>query len=573
MLSIIRCILLVSIVYSSCPQIIESQVFYEDECGNCWLPYCYDFSSHVPYYDMTEGECSSSGMMWVLPGDQGDPYFNNFCDSCPFGFYQDDCGDCWMEYCYNISIHMPFYDMTEAECSNAGLVWVVPGQNAGDPYWNSSCDETECTDGLVADCAGVCGGDSMLDECGVCQSPYCYDYVAHEITFEDCSGPTETLIMPSDEMNSYWNSTCTDCNAVVNGNSMIDDCGDCQSPYCYDYISNEVTYSFPCDGSTQIEVLPNSDQNPNWNSGCSGDDGGDDSNACDDCMDDCVSYVMANYGYTAEAAAEWCSTTPDAGYGCMDTCMDSEECLDINDPNGDGELNITDIVGTVAVILGNASWENECAELNADVNGDGSINIVDLVQMVQLILNGRYSDATSAKIIKNTYSTLLNANGFVGAVQMTLTHGDDFNIELTDDAMVADYKTTGNSTTLIIVNPESEELFIADGTFEISEVIVANSANTIDVLIATPDVFSLSSAYPNPFNPTTSVALSLPNDAHVSVTVYNLMGQTVATIADGYMTANVYNFSWNASNVPSGMYFIRAEAGYDVAIQKVMLLK
>ena len=253
--------------------------------------------------------------------------------------------------------------------------------------------------------------------------------------------------------------------------------------------------------------------------------------------------------------------------------MNSEECLDINDPNGDGELNITDIVGTVAVILGNASWENECAELNADVNGDGSINIVDLVQMVQLILNGRYSDATSAKIIKSTYSTFLNANGFVGAVQMTLTHSDNFNIELTDDAMVADYKTTGNSTTLIIVSPESEELFTSDGTFEISEVIVANSANTIDVLIATPDVFSLSSAYPNPFNPTTSVALSLPSDAHVSVTVYNLMGQTVATIADGYMTADVYNFSWKASNVPSGMYFIRAEAGYDVAIQKVMLLK
>ena len=167
----------------------------------------------------------------------------------------------------------------------------------------------------------------------------------------------------------------------------------------------------------------------------------------------------------------------------------------------------------------------------------------------------------------------MNANGFVGAVQMTLTHGDDFNIELTDDAMVADYKTTGNSTTLIIVNPESEELFIADGTFEISEVIVANSANTIDVLIATPDVFSLSSAYPNPFNPTTSVALSLPNDGYVSVTVYNAIGQVVGTIADGYMTANVYDFSWNASSVPSGMYFIRAEAGNSVDVQKVMLLK
>ena len=51
------------------------------------------------------------------------------------------------------------------------------------------------------------------------------------------------------------------------------------------------------------------------------------------------------------------------------------------------------------------------------------------------------------------------------------------------------------------------------------------------------------------------------------------MGQSVATLADGYMTANVYDFSWDASSVPSGMYFIRAEAGSDVAIQKVMLLK
>ena len=67
--------------------------------------------------------------------------------------------------------------------------------------------------------------------------------------------------------------------------------------------------------------------------------------------------------------------------------------------------------------------------------------------------------------------------------------------------------------------------------------------------------------------------MSLPNDGYVSVTVYNLMGQQVATLADGYMTANVYDFSWNASSVPSGMYFVRAEAGSDVAIQKVMLLK
>ena len=167
----------------------------------------------------------------------------------------------------------------------------------------------------------------------------------------------------------------------------------------------------------------------------------------------------------------------------------------------------------------------------------------------------------------------LKADGFIGAVQMTLSHGDNFSIDLTNDAMVADYRTTDNSTTLIIVKPESDELFTTTGTYEVVELIVANSASVIDASVATPVEFGLSAAYPNPFNPTTSVALSLPNDGYVSVTVYNLMGQTVATIADGHMTANIYELSWNASSVPSGVYFIRAEAGHDVAIQKVMLLK
>jgi hypothetical protein len=251
----------------------------------------------------------------------------------------------------------------------------------------------------------------------------------------------------------------------------------------------------------------------------------------------------------------------------------TEECVDTNDPTGDGVLNVIDIVSTVAVILGNAEWPNSCSEVNADINGDGVVNIIDVVQMVNLVVGGRVSDATSAELVKTSDLVLIKADGYLGAVQMTLTHGDDFDIKLTDDAMVADYRTIDNSTTLIIVRPESEELFTADGRFEISEVIVANSANTIDVSIATPNAFGLSAAYPNPFNPTTSVALSLPNDGYVSVTVYNAIGQVVGTIADGYMTANVYDFSWNASSVPSGMYFIRAEAGNSVDVQKVMLLK
>ena len=137
--------------------------------------------------------------------------------------------------------------------------------------------------------------------------------------------------------------------------------------------------------------------------------------------------------------------------------------------------------------------------------------------------------------------------------------------------MVADYRTEGNETTLIIVAPESDELFIADGEYEIIDVIVANSEGEMDVV--KPSSFELSEAYPNPFNPSTSINLSVPEAGYVSVMVYNVMGRLVSTLADGHMNASDYSFTWDASAVPSGVYLITAAAENHTSTQKVMLLK
>ena len=51
---------------------------YEDSCGNCWMPYCYNTSSHEVLYDLEESECDGATQMWVTPGDPGDPYFDNY---------------------------------------------------------------------------------------------------------------------------------------------------------------------------------------------------------------------------------------------------------------------------------------------------------------------------------------------------------------------------------------------------------------------------------------------------------------------------------------------------------------
>ena len=110
------------------------------------------------------------------------------------------------------------------------------------------------------------------------------------------------------------------------------------------------------------------------------------------------------------------------------------------------------------------------------VDGDGQVAVLDIVQIVANILagNGRSADATSAimNIANDTVS--ISGNGFIGAVQMTLSHGAGFSISLTDDAMVADYRTNGNTTTLIVVAPNSDEIFTASGDFTVEETLVAS---------------------------------------------------------------------------------------------------
>ena len=65
----------------------------------------------------------------------------------------------------------------------------------------------------------------------------------------------------------------------------------------------------------------------------------------------------------------------------------------------------------------------------------------------------------------------------------------------------------------------------------------------------------------------------MPQDGFVSIKVYNLMGQIVATLHEGNLTSNSYSFTWDAADVTSGMYFLKAEAAGNVDIQKIMYMK
>jgi flagellar hook assembly protein FlgD len=69
------------------------------------------------------------------------------------------------------------------------------------------------------------------------------------------------------------------------------------------------------------------------------------------------------------------------------------------------------------------------------------------------------------------------------------------------------------------------------------------------------------------------MTLAVPEAGNVSVQVYNIMGQVVATLASGYMDASTYTLTWDASEVSSGMYFVQAEAAGSLTTQKLVLMK
>ncbi len=75
-----------------------------------------------------------------------------------------------------------------------------------------------------------------------------------------------------------------------------------------------------------------------------------------------------------------------------------------------------------------------------------------------------------------------------------------------------------------------------------------------------PKEFTLSQNYPNPFNPTTMVKYAIPEEANVIIKIYNMLGQSVVELVNSNKVAGYYTVSWNASNLPSGIYLVSIRA-------------
>jgi M6 family metalloprotease-like protein len=88
-----------------------------------------------------------------------------------------------------------------------------------------------------------------------------------------------------------------------------------------------------------------------------------------------------------------------------------------------------------------------------------------------------------------------------------------------------------------------------------------------------PDAFKLFYNYPNPFNPTTMIKYAIPQNAFVKITVYDILGREITKLTNEYKTEGYYEVRFDGTNLASGLYFYRIEAGPYVQTRKMLLLK
>ncbi|MCF8240129.1 MAG: T9SS type A sorting domain-containing protein [Melioribacteraceae bacterium] len=88
-----------------------------------------------------------------------------------------------------------------------------------------------------------------------------------------------------------------------------------------------------------------------------------------------------------------------------------------------------------------------------------------------------------------------------------------------------------------------------------------------------PTEFALEQNYPNPFNPATTIEYSLPGEENVELKIYDILGNEVKILVNGKQEAGFYKVNFNASNLASGLYIYRIQAGKFRQTRKMLLMK
>ena len=210
------------------------------------------------------------------------------------------------------------------------------------------------------------------------------------------------------------------------------------------------------------------------------------------------------------------------------------------------------------------------------------------------VLFSSIDDATCYNYTIDAGSFYLYSNGYVGGAQITISHDENFTINLTTEAAVAAYNTQGDTTVIIIVIPESSLLFTTTEIFNIEDIIIAANMNEevsycpdvileelnqgdisddLSITNITPSSNNIISLYPNPFNPVSTIEYIVETPSNIELHIYNIYGEQVESINQGFKSIGQYEVNWEPQ-LSSGQYFIQLVSNNQVLkTRKAVLVK
>ncbi len=327
----------------------------------------------------------------------------------------------------------------------------------------------------------------------------------------------------------------------------------------------------------------------------------------------------------------WESINPDPNYPSLALVTDSGivQVDRMGDVNLDQRTDVADVVNIVGYILGNFSFSSRQFDVG-DVITNATINVFDLVGIINHIFGIPISPAAPV-YVEGGFATVdldydpMNGNAdeivvrselpaMIAGVEMDINYDPNTILlgvpELTDDAdgLTMSYRDDGQGNIKVLMhftNPFSEAELIQIGAADLVKIPVrarvdvdevVSQVQLSDVMLSTntgsavrvgnpglPETFELHQNYPNPFNPTTTIKFAIGNDQvgslqHVSLDVYNILGQKVTSLIDKDMSTGHYEVVWDATNnrgkkVASGVYLYKLQVGDRKDTKKMLFIK
>ena len=270
------------------------------------------------------------------------------------------------------------------------------------------------------------------------------------------------------------------------------------------------------------------------------------------------------------------------------------------DQEGLAIVDIFDVMELVDILL--SDDQESCGSEIADMNSDGNQNVVDIIFLVQMLLGGDFESISSYdpglfEIDNSGIDTKISISndskigGFQFTTSLDEVSENDLSSLILPEGWVVEYVVNNQKINVLIFDMSGqnsvetldlkfssvssnsfENIVLASGNAQqIEYTVMEKATEQIDI---SPEDYQLYSLYPNPFNPSLNIYFSISTPGITDIAIYNSNGQEVGNILrNEYLQRGNYNFSWDAGNNPSGLYFVKLENQNFSQIKKALFLK